>query len=399
MKTRIVLRRQILCFVLAFALILSGEGGLLQTNSLGIESIQAQAATIRLNRTSCVLDMGKTICLKVIGTKSRVKWYTSNKSVAVVNSRGLVVAKKTGNAVITAKVGAKKYCCKIAVSDKIRFGNSYSCPTDGKYYFYNHIGNTEQSIGLYRVEIKTGKRKKIFNQQAYGIKVSGNWIYCSSYDNRDGGFYIYRISKTGRTVQTLAKGKDAVLTGRYLYYCSYNGYNVTGLWRMSLNGSNKKCLYKKKQNTTIGMAGLYKGKIAVCIRTGTADGRYYVMDSNGRKTAIHISRKKLNGNFRQSNSAYLGELDNLTISDNTYGYKYKISGCKVLRQKGKNSKVLHTFPGKIDWVSDFGGFIVVQARSAKKPPYSSMSGYYNIYIVSVTGKTVKKVVVDEMYPE
>ncbi len=53
--------------------------------------------------------------LKLTGVKGKVKWLTSNKKVATVSSKGVVKAVKAGTVKITAKVGKKKYTCKITV--------------------------------------------------------------------------------------------------------------------------------------------------------------------------------------------------------------------------------------------------------------------------------------------
>lgn len=76
---------------------------------------QAQAAKVRLNMTKKTLTVGKTVTLKVKGTKKKVKWSSSKKKVASVSSKGKVKAKKAGRTTITAKVGKKKYKCKITV--------------------------------------------------------------------------------------------------------------------------------------------------------------------------------------------------------------------------------------------------------------------------------------------
>ena len=123
MKTKSRAAKRILCVILAIVLLVSSEGLLPQIYGSGFETVQVQAATVRLNRTSCVLDIGKTMYLKMIGTKSKPKWYTSNKSVVTVGSTGLITAKKAGNAVITAKIGKKSYRCRVRVSKKVRFCN------------------------------------------------------------------------------------------------------------------------------------------------------------------------------------------------------------------------------------------------------------------------------------
>lgn len=81
-----------------------------------LSCIPASAAT-KISKTKSTLIVGQTLQLKVTGTKSKVKWSSSKKSVATVTSKGKVTAKKSGSATITAKVGKKKYSCKIKVEN------------------------------------------------------------------------------------------------------------------------------------------------------------------------------------------------------------------------------------------------------------------------------------------
>lgn len=73
------------------------------------------ASKTTLNYKKKTLTKGQTLKLKVKGRKKKVKWSSSKKKVASVNEKGKVTAKRKGKAVITAKVGAKKYRCKITV--------------------------------------------------------------------------------------------------------------------------------------------------------------------------------------------------------------------------------------------------------------------------------------------
>lgn len=80
------------------------------------EIINVEAATKpKLNKKNSTLIKGQTLVLKVSGTKSKIKWSSSNKTVAAVNSTGKVTAKKKGTATIVAKVGKKTLSCKITV--------------------------------------------------------------------------------------------------------------------------------------------------------------------------------------------------------------------------------------------------------------------------------------------
>lgn len=74
----------------------------------------------KLNKTSITLKEGSSYQLKMIGTRQKVKWSSSSKSVVTVSATGKVKAKqvkKDRSARITASVGGKKYSCKVLVKD------------------------------------------------------------------------------------------------------------------------------------------------------------------------------------------------------------------------------------------------------------------------------------------
>lgn len=73
------------------------------------------AAPVRLNKSSVTVLVGKTYQLKVKGTKKKAKWSSSNKKVATVNSKGVITGKKAGTVKVTAKIGKKKYTCKVKI--------------------------------------------------------------------------------------------------------------------------------------------------------------------------------------------------------------------------------------------------------------------------------------------
>ena len=72
----------------------------------------------QLNKKKLVLTVGKKAKLKVKGTKKKVKWSSSKKKIATVTKKGVVKAKKKGTAKIVAKIGKKKYTCKVVVKAK-----------------------------------------------------------------------------------------------------------------------------------------------------------------------------------------------------------------------------------------------------------------------------------------
>lgn len=92
----------------------------------------AQAATVKLSDKQLTLEVGKSQTLKVTGTKQKITWTSSEKSVATVKN-GKVTAKKVGTTTITATVNKKKYNCEVTTFEgqKITSGEvSYVIPKD-----------------------------------------------------------------------------------------------------------------------------------------------------------------------------------------------------------------------------------------------------------------------------
>lgn len=75
---------------------------------------------LKLNKTSTELTIGTTTPLKVLGTTNKVTWSTSNAFVATVTSSGLVAAKSSGTATITASVSGTKLVGKIIIRKPIK---------------------------------------------------------------------------------------------------------------------------------------------------------------------------------------------------------------------------------------------------------------------------------------
>ena len=66
------------------------------------------------------MTVGNKTTLKITGTKQKYKWQSNATSVATVNSKGVVTAKKAGSAIIYVKIGCKYLSCNLTVK-KIDF--------------------------------------------------------------------------------------------------------------------------------------------------------------------------------------------------------------------------------------------------------------------------------------
>lgn len=103
--------RVILAVILCMALI---------CGTLGAGANVATAASkVRISQKSMLLAVGASSKLKISGTTKKVTWTSSKESVAGVSTSGKVKAKKEGTTTVTAKVGGKKYKCKVTVKESL----------------------------------------------------------------------------------------------------------------------------------------------------------------------------------------------------------------------------------------------------------------------------------------
>ena len=82
-----------------------------------VPNVSAKARP-KINKKKVTITVGSTVKLKMKNTKKKVKWSSSKKSVATVSKKGKVTGKKAGTAKITAKIGKKRWQCKVTVKAK-----------------------------------------------------------------------------------------------------------------------------------------------------------------------------------------------------------------------------------------------------------------------------------------
>ena len=130
---------------------------------LPISSI-VEASSIKINKTKLTLLNGETYKLKISGTNKKVKWSSSSKKIATINSNGKVTANKNGTCTITAKVGGKKYKCKITVKNPTS-NTVYITKTGKKYHKSNctYLRKSKIKISLKEAKSKGYTACKICN--------------------------------------------------------------------------------------------------------------------------------------------------------------------------------------------------------------------------------------------
>lgn len=119
--------------------------------SLSIKVTVKNPKNPKLQYKSYKMCMGESITNALLYSNKTVKWSTSNKKVATVNSKGKITAKGIGKATITAKVGGKKYTCKITV---VRQNPDFYATlswyyTRNNYFEVKFYNNANKAITIY----------------------------------------------------------------------------------------------------------------------------------------------------------------------------------------------------------------------------------------------------------
>jgi uncharacterized protein YjdB len=105
------LKKVLTSVVLCFSLILSS------LPALPVSASSDSLAFILLSQYKATLDIGEEVCLYALTTNGKqASWKSSNSKVASVNTYGVVTAKKSGSAVITAKITNAEATCYITVN-------------------------------------------------------------------------------------------------------------------------------------------------------------------------------------------------------------------------------------------------------------------------------------------
>ena len=124
------------------------------------DAYTVEAASKKINKTNITIGVGSTYKLKIQNNKKKVKWSSSNSKVAKVNKNGTVTGLKKGTVTITAKVGSKKYKCKVKVTKTPTFKTNIKkayLDKDGDYVVegyvknqtYTKLDNTRITVTLY----------------------------------------------------------------------------------------------------------------------------------------------------------------------------------------------------------------------------------------------------------
>lgn len=254
-----------------------------------VTNVEAKAAP-RLNYKKVTLVQGKKKRLKVrnLSRRRKVKWYSTKKSVATVNKKGVVKAKKKGKTYIVAKVGKKKYRCKVIVKRKVTKKKKKTKKSK------KPVGNTKKQLTYYQGALEFPGAMKV-----------GEKVDLINYNSDYNVNKKYRISNNVRAkyFKWYVKNKSIV---------SVNKYGIAVAKKV---GSTKvSCRYMTEDGTW----RMSKSATVVVKDVGDVKISYTTSSSTGDKNTFDTITCTVKNN---SNSAI--EFNRRLYGDNGYWYHFK----------------------------------------------------------------------------
>lgn len=209
------------------------------TIMLSISMIQltnvSAATKVKLNKTKVTVYVGKIVTLKLKNNNKKAKWISSNKKIATVNNKGKVKGKKAGKATITAKVGRKKYKCKITVKAKKKVVNKSNNNNNNTKYIASSvkekIANACMTYGKY--DSNSDGEYYYLDKIEYGSNTTyyTQIQYFSTFDT----VRIALLTSTGTLVYYDIQNVDSTTCSVNFYDNEYNYYGNGTLYKLLLD--------------------------------------------------------------------------------------------------------------------------------------------------------------------
>lgn len=158
-----------------------------------------KASTMKLNKKYLLIGINESYQLKLLETKSTVKWNSSKPSIAKVNSSGTVTGLSEGSVKITATSNGKSYYCNV----RVKFSK-------------NNYKELMEKLKVEQVELRDNIAYVIYNNSNRNLNFCSELVFYDK-DNKE----VSLQSDGGRNI--LFKGDEILLlfakpTKEYSYY-------------------------------------------------------------------------------------------------------------------------------------------------------------------------------------
>lgn len=208
-------------------------------------------ASIRLNQTALTIYVGDKVKLKatVKGKDKKIKWKSSNKSVAKVNKKGKVTGVSPGQVKITAKAGNKKATCIVNVIIKH--------PTYSQYFMVKAQRSKygSQLIDEYGIRLVTNESAVIRKCGVY-VRKNSNGTYsrtmaCTG-DNITYAYFVPYLARKGKIIYE--GGKTSGINTLYMRKGSDGVWSYSGRYGL-VNADLRDANYNQLAVESTGVAG------------------------------------------------------------------------------------------------------------------------------------------------
>lgn len=158
--------------------------------------------TPKISNSSLTLIKGSSQTITMTGNTQKIKWSTSNKSIATVSSKGKVTAKNAGTATITATIGTKKYKCKVTVKSqssqsdlkKLIKYESYK-PSNSDYVVTKFTNTSSSPVYLENISIVYyNSDKMVYTDSDYDFLIHSNSEGLASFNKPRSPYTSFEIS-------------------------------------------------------------------------------------------------------------------------------------------------------------------------------------------------------------
>lgn len=328
MKGKLCMKKKIFkllisCLILSSstAMFCSGEGEATKLSlnaSIGVDGeVEAgQTKSVSISKKKATVNKGFTYKLKLsnVPKGSKVTWSTSSKAVASVKASGsscVVTGKKTGKATITAKVGNKKYTCKVTVKAQTALSETSKSLAKGKTFTLTLKNTMPGTIKWTCSSNKVVKiTKKSRNQyQVKALKAGAAYVVA----RLDGKAYKCRVTvknpvpALSRTSGSVTYGKTGTVTLNNAAKTVKWSVGDSSILKISASGSKKqKCTVKglKAGKTTLKAVSngkTYKCTITVKAASNPVISRTVLSLTEGKSATLKISKNVNKVTWKSSN--------------------------------------------------------------------------------------------------
>lgn len=245
-----------------------------------------EAASIKISNSSAVVPVGMYKKISVSGTKGKVSWTTSNKSVATVSSSGTITGKKSGTATISAKAAGKTLRCKVTVVNRYnskQVGN-ITVAAVRKYYKKAHLVEHKRNGNIIKLVIGRPQgdgapgRTVIVNVSTGKAAWESDWD--DFFDRMPRNFTLWNCKAIKRVAKiTLNKTSASVVKGKTLTLKAAAKPSDATNKGVTWTSSNKKV-------ATVTSKGVVKG-----VGYGTATISATAKDGSGKKATCKVTVK------------------------------------------------------------------------------------------------------------